>query len=475
MIFSKLSKIRGQDGMGFLADVGDTALVYKDASKPSKSANALKIFLGKNLNPPQVSADRYGYIGHNRLVTNGLRHLYDDSQPILLDQLIGFHVGILLPTERPKIASWGNSSALSGSDSKFLFSLMAKNDILKMKDHEYLRTTFDNFKGNYSVAISCPALPIITLASNCGSLFLYKDPISANVAFASEKSLLKSYIKKSKFFDNPASDNISQLINKIAYINLENNLDIEIIDLKSTHRQFNGIDNSSFKLKRKIISNQQIDRDRFVKIQRCTKCILPATYPFISFDHLGVCNFCNDYKKQKVLGEEKLNEILSKYRSKTGEPDCLVGLSGGRDSSYGLHILKTKFGMNPVAYTYDWGLTSEKSRKNQALLCGKLGVEHVIRAADIEKKRRYVRMNIEAWLKKPHLGMVPIIQAGDKDFIKFAEVISKEMELSLSIHCNGYSFEQREFFLGFAGINQKLEDNQDMTTYDISNKLRMFF
>ena len=220
LTFSKLSKIRGQDGMGFLADVGDTALVYKDASRPSKSAEALKVFLGKNLNPPQVVADRYGYIGHNRLVTNGSRHLYEDSQPILLDQLIGFHVGILLPTERPELSPGRNGSAFSGSDSKSLFSLLAKNDILKIKDHEYLRTTFDQFKGNYSLAISCPALPIITLASNCGSLFLYKDPISNNVAFASEKSLLKSYITKSKFFDNPASDDILQLVNKIAYINL---------------------------------------------------------------------------------------------------------------------------------------------------------------------------------------------------------------------------------------------------------------
>ena len=91
--------------------------------------------------------------------------------------------------------------------------------------------------------------------------------------------------------------------------------------------------------------------------------------------------------------------ILDKYRSKNGEPDCVVGLSGGRDSSYGLHLLKTKFKMNPIAFTYDWGLTTDTSRVNQAKLCGKLGIEHIIRSANIKQKRNYVRSNIMAWLK----------------------------------------------------------------------------
>ena len=43
--------------------------------------------------------------------------------------------------------------------------------------------------------------------------------------------------------------------------------------------------------------------------------------------------------------------------------------------------------MNPIAYTYDWGLTTDTSRKNQALMTGKLGVEHIIRTPDLSKKR----------------------------------------------------------------------------------------
>ena len=92
---------------------------------------------------------------------------------------------------------------------------------------------------------------------------------------------------------------------------------------------------------------------RHSKLRRCTKCILLETYPYISFDKDGVCNFCNDYEKQKFLGEQELLKTLDKFRSKNGEPDCIVGLSGGRDSSYGLHLIKKKYEMNPIAYTFD--------------------------------------------------------------------------------------------------------------------------
>ena len=94
----------------------------------------------------------------------------------------------------------------------------------------------------------------------------------------------------------------------------------------------------------------------------------------------------------------------------------IVAFSGGRDSSYGLHYVKNVLGMNPIAFTYDWGMVTDLARRNCARVCGKLGVEHIIRSADITAKRRYVRKNIEAWLKKPELGMVTLFMAGDKEF-----------------------------------------------------------
>ena len=73
--------------------------------------------------------------------------------------------------------------------------------------------------------------------------------------------------------------------------------------------------------------------------------------------------------------------------------------------------------MNPVAYTYDWGMVTDLARRNQARLCSQLGVEHIWVSADIKQKRRNVRKNVEAWLKRPELGMVPLFMAGDKQFM----------------------------------------------------------
>ena len=92
----------------------------------------------------------------------------------------------------------------------------------------------------------------------------------------------------------------------------------------------------------------------------------------------------------------------------------------------------------------------------------------------VEKKRKYVRQNILAWLKDPHLGMLPIVQAGDKGFMDYGRSLCKELKLDFCVHATGYQLEQREFFLGFAGIKQELKDNQRMSSYSLLTKLKMF-
>ncbi len=212
------------------------------------------------------------------------------------------------------------------------------------------------------------------------------------------------------------------------------------------------------------------------KLKRCNRCVLPETHPFITFNKDGVCNYCIDYKNQKFLGSENLQRRLDKYRKSNGEADCIVGLSGGRDSCYGLHILKEKFGMNPLAYTYDWGLTTPISRRNQSRMCGALGVEHLIRSADLEKKRRYVRKNVNAWLRNPKLGMVPLFMAGDKEFYEYGRNLQKERNIDLTVFCSGQQVEQREFMVGFTGIKQPtLHNNPDMYHHPKIVKLKLAF
>ena len=96
-----------------------------------------------------------------------------------------------------------------------------------------------------------------------------------------------------------------------------------------------------------VLNNFQYQEKKLQNLKKCTKCVLPETYPHIHFDKDGVCNYCLNYEKQTFFGEDALNDYLEKFRSNSGKPDCIVGLSGGRDSCYGLHLLKTKYGLNP--------------------------------------------------------------------------------------------------------------------------------
>ncbi len=281
------------------------------------------------------------------------------------------------------------------------------------------------------------------------------------------------YLLSSKLFNSSKMDktNIKQCLNETIIFDKDIN-NLSILNHYSADSNKNKVDiDTSSSLK--VLNNFQYQEKKLQNLKKCTKCVLPETYPHIHFDKDGVCNYCLNYEKQTFFGEDALNDYLEKFRSNSGKPDCIVGLSGGRDSCYGLHLLKTKYGLNPIAYTYDWGLTTDISRVNAAKVCGKLGVEHIIRSADIENKRKYVNLNLFSWLKKPHLGMLPIIQAGDKGFYDYGRKLSKELDIKLVVHCTGYQLEQREFFLGFAGISQKLKNNQRMYSYNVTNKLEM--
>jgi len=193
-------------------------------------------------------------------------------------------------------------------------------------------------------------------------------------------------------------------------------------------------------------------------LKRCSKCVLPETMPFIEFDDDGVCNYCKNYKPIQLKGESQLEEILKNHRRTDGSPDCVMTFSGGRDSSYALHYLKKELGMNPVAYSYDWGMMTDLALRNQTLMTKKLGVEHKIVTANIKKKRENIKLNVEAWLKRPSLGTVPLFMAGDKQYFYYANKVRKEMNIPLGI-IGGCPLERTKFKTGYSGVPPQFDSN----------------
>lgn len=117
--------------------------------------------------------------------------------------------------------------------------------------------------------------------------------------------------------------------------------------------------------------------------QICKRCIMDTSDPEIEFDEKGLCNHCKDYDKRiaKELhydkaGQEKLREIVNKIkkRGKNKKYDCLIGVSGGTDSTTVLYHLK-KLGLRPLAVHLDNGWDSELSVKNIELVLKRLNID----------------------------------------------------------------------------------------------------
>jgi len=91
------------------------------------------------------------------------------------------------------------------------------------------------------------------------------------------------------------------------------------------------------------------------KITWCKNCLNMSTRPRITFDSRGWCNACQWMEEKRQIDwlfrERQLEDLIIKYKSKTGSFDCIVPVSGGKDGSYVAYMLKYKYGMNPLAVT----------------------------------------------------------------------------------------------------------------------------
>jgi hypothetical protein len=173
--------------------------------------------------------------------------------------------------------------------------------------------------------------------------------------------------------------------------------------------------------------------------------------PFIEFDEDGVCNFCKNYKiRNSPKPTREMETLLAKYRRASGT-EAIMPFSGGRDSSFALHLAVKELGLKVVAYTYDWGMVTDLGRRNISRMCAELGVENIVVAADIDKKRKFIRKNLEAWLSSPHLGMVSLLTAGDKHFYKFVEQVKTQNGVSLNLW-GVNPLETTHFKAGFLGV-----------------------
>ena len=86
----------------------------------------------------------------------------------------------------------------------------------------------------------------------------------------------------------------------------------------------------------------------------CTKCVMPSTRPGLTFNGKGVCSACISYENRSLVDYDarwnELKDLCDKYRGINGadEYDCMIAVSGGKDSHFQVYIMKEKMGMNPL-------------------------------------------------------------------------------------------------------------------------------
>lgn len=480
-----LSETRGKEASGVCFISDKEVEIYKECIRAKKLIHSEQF---KHILEKTGKSSYYTMMGHARMVTNGSSSVYENNQPVEKDDLICIHNGIIV-NDLDLWKKYPDMKRQSEVDTEVFLSLLQKYDYQSDLISAF-KNTLGEIKGSLSIALVDKTREYLLLYTNVGSLYLVVSNDKKMILFASERYILEHLILKQKLEGVFQKDNIQKITPKCGkIINMRTCAQADIFS-----EECDALSITKNKCQRKelrekatltqtsitpkMLSNSQVreiqkmlyvDESKIKKLRRCTKCLLPETFPGIRFNENGVCSICQNYKRKEVKGEKALRSILTEQKISNANYDCIVPLSGGRDSCYLLHYVVKELGLKPVAYTYDWGMVTDLARRNIQRMCSELEVEHILISADIKKKRKNISLNVNAWLKKPNLATVPLFMAGDKQFFYYAQMLKKQMKVN-HILFGMNSLEETKFKVAFTGTKEK-EGKDLYYNMSIKNKL----
>ncbi|MBN2336457.1 hypothetical protein JXL21_12945 [Candidatus Bathyarchaeota archaeon] len=218
-----------------------------------------------------------------------------------------------------------------------------------------------------------------------------------------------------------------------------------------------------------------LDSDNvFDGLKRCTRCLLPDSFPSITFDEEGVCNYCHEQPPFDEYGEDAFLELLSKYRGKGKDYDCIAPISGGRDSAFVLHQLAKEYDMRVLALTVDSGFITDEALRNIEQVTNELSVDHVwIKDENqMELARKNTKLKFQGWLRNPSIhNIVPVLNSGDKlmNLRMFRYASQHEIPLLLGGNVVGTStYEHGNSRTGYLGVFP-----DDHGVYSTSDKIKL--
>ncbi len=210
---------------------------------------------------------------------------------------------------------------------------------------------------------------------------------------------------------------------------------------------------------------------------------------YINFSEKSICDACNFNENKKSIDwaerENKLLNLLKKYRKNNGDYDCLVPGSGGKDSAYQAHTLKYKYGMNPLTVTWSPILYTDYGYSNYKNWCEIGGFDNILFKQNGLVVKKLLKKSIENLL---HPFQIFIL--GQKNYApKLAKKFNinlifygeNEAEYGNPIAENSTSLRSKSYFtykndqkllLGGEKISELLKDN-NIRSSDIKNYLPM--
>lgn len=157
-----------------------------------------------------------------------------------------------------------------------------------------------------------------------------------------------------------------------------------------------------------------------MKLNYCKKCLFPETKPDLSFDEKGVCSACKEAKqKDKSIDWDQrkieFEEIINKYRRDELGYDCIIPVSGGKDSTYQAYFMKEVYGMNPLCVCFETTYATDIGNRNLDNI-SRMGIDviHFKKNHQAYKKmviESFKRVGDEMWPNHIGIFTIPVMFA----------------------------------------------------------------
>jgi N-acetyl sugar amidotransferase len=136
----------------------------------------------------------------------------------------------------------------------------------------------------------------------------------------------------------------------------------------------------------------------FANMQYCVRCCMPSSNEGIEFDEMGICRACYSAEQKMHINwverEKSLRKLLDYHKSLNRDYDCIVPISGGKDSTFQLHVVTKVYGLRALAVTFSHNWFTETGKYNLQNCLEKFNVDHIVFTPNRNLVNRIARQSL---------------------------------------------------------------------------------